>query len=467
MLKEKRQLFEFLFMGADLLMVSLAWTLAYWLRFNTDLIPADKGIPPVRDYLSMLLFIWLIWAFVFRRMGLYKPMRGVRRTRELWTLINANFLAIVLFIAVTYLFREKSAPFSRLVFLYFGALASALTIMQRSFMRFFLRDVRRRGYNLRFMLIVGAGKVAGDIISRIRLHRELGIQLIGCLARDSGETKGPHGIPVIGTYQDLKHLIHTIDVDQIVVALPLEDHQALPEIMTVVEDTLIDVKIVPDIYQFISVGGAIEEFEGLPVISLQDSPFDGVDRLMKRVVDFSIALAALIVLSPLLMLCALLVKVTSRGPMFYKQQRISVDGSPFNIYKFRTMYTDAEKAGPQWSQRGDNRVTPVGRFLRVYSLDELPQLVNVLSGDMSIVGPRPERPVFIEEFRKHIPRYMLRHKVPAGMTGWAQVHGWRGDSSIDKRIEFDLYYIENWSLLLDFKIILLTLLRGLKDKNAC
>lgn len=466
MLKEKRQLFEFLFMGTDLFVVSLAWTLAYWLRFNTDLVPIDKGVPPVRDYLSMLLVIWLIWAFVFRRMGLYKPMRGVRRTRELWRLINANFVSVVLFIAVTYLFREKAAPFSRLVFFYFGALATIFTALQRSVMRFVLRDARRRGYNLRFMLIVGAGKVAGDIISRIRLHRELGIQLIGCLARDRSETRGPQGIPVVGAYQDLKHLIHTIDIDQIVVALPLEDHQALPEIMAAAEDTLIDIKIVPDIYQFVSVGGAIEEFEGLPVISLQDSPFDGVDRLMKRVVDFSIALSALLVLSPFLLLCVLLVKISSRGPVFYRQERISVDGTPFTIYKFRTMTTDAEKEGPQWSQKGDRRVTAVGRLMRLYSIDELPQLVNVLLGDMSIVGPRPERPVFIQEFRQRIPRYMLRHKVPAGMTGWAQVNGWRGDSSIDKRIEFDLYYIENWSLLLDFKIILLTLLRGLKDKNA-
>jgi Undecaprenyl-phosphate glucose phosphotransferase len=467
MLKEKRQLFEFLFMAADLIVVSLAWTLAYWLRFNTDIIPVDKGIPPVRDYVSMLLFIWLIWAFVFRRMGLYKPMRGVRRARELWNLINANALSVVLFIAVTYLFREKAAPFSRLVFLYFGVLSVLFTAGQRGILRYFLRNARRRGFNLRFMLIIGGGKVAGDIISRIRAHRELGIQMIGCLTKDLREKKGPHGIPIIGTYSDLPHLIHSVDIDQIVVALPLEDHYALPEIMSVLEGTLLDIKIVPDIYQFVSVGGAIEEFEGLPVISLQDSPFDGVDRFLKRAVDFSIALLALLFLSPLLLLLIILVKVTSRGPVFYKQERISVDGSPFNIYKFRTMYLDAESDGPQWSQRGDRRVTGVGRLMRLYSLDELPQLVNVLRGDMSIVGPRPERPVFIQEFRKHIPRYMLRHKVPAGMTGWAQVNGWRGDSSIDKRIEFDLFYIENWSLLLDFKIILLTLFKGLKDRNAC
>jgi Undecaprenyl-phosphate glucose phosphotransferase len=466
MLKEKRQLFEFLMMGADLIVVSLSWTLAYWLRFKTDLVPIDKGVPPVRDYLSMLLVIWLIWAFVFRRMGLYKPMRGMRRARELWLLVNANALALVLFIAVTYLFREKAVPFSRLVFMYFGALALVLTALQRFVVRFVLRDVRRRGFNLRFMLIVGAGKVAEDIIARIRGHRELGIQLIGCLSRDQTSGTGPAGVPIVGRYADLPRLVHSIDVDQIVVALPLEDHQWLPEIMATLEGTLIDIKLVPDIYQFVSVGGAIEEFEGLPVISLQDSPFDSVDRVLKRGVDFMISLFALLILSPFLLLIGLLVKITSRGPIFYAQERISVDGSPFSIYKFRTMHGDAESSGPQWSQRGDQRVTTLGRFLRLYSLDELPQLVNVLRGDMSIVGPRPERPVFIQEFRKRIPRYMLRHKVPAGITGWAQVNGWRGDSSIDKRIEYDLYYIENWSLLLDFKIILLTLLKGLKDKNA-
>lgn len=453
-------------MGADLLVVTLAWFLAYWIRFKTDLVPVEKGIPPFVDYLSMLLFIWLIWAFVFKRMGLYRPMRGVRRTREIWLLINANTFGVVLFIAVTYLFREKTAPFSRLVFLYFGFFATVGTLLQRAGLRFLLREARRRGHNLRYMLIIGSGKVASDLVSRIRMHRELGVQLIGCLSRDENDSQGPRGVTIVGTYGDLDNLLLSTDIDQVVVALPLEDHHILPELMAKLEKTLIDVKIVPDIYQFVSVGGAIEEFEGLPVISLQDSPFDGVDRFCKRAVDFAIASAALVCLSPLLGLLALLVKLTSRGPVFYRQERVSVDGTKFAILKFRTMYLDAEQGGPQWATRGDARVTPLGRFLRTYSLDELPQLLNVLRGEMSIVGPRPERPVFIQEFRRRVPRYMLRHKVPAGMTGWAQVHGWRGDTSIDKRIEFDLYYIENWSLLLDFKIILLTLFRGLKDKNA-
>ena len=394
-------------------------------------------------------------------------MRGVRRGTELWLLVNANALSVLLLIAVTYLFREKSVPFSRLVFFYFWATATGLTMLERSLLRFILRDVRRRGYNLRYLLIVGAGKVAGDVATRIRLHQELGIQLLGCLSRDGTEKKGARGIPIVGSYSELGDVLKGMDVDQVMVALPLEDNHLLPEIMAELEDSVLDVKIVPDIYQFVNVGGYLEEFEGLPVISVQTSPLEGINHLAKRLLDVGLASLALVIVSPVLAVVALVVKLSSHGPVLYGQERVSFDGSSFRILKFRTMYADAEKEGPGWTVKGDNRITPIGRLLRIWNLDELPQLFNVLRGDMSIVGPRPERPVFIEEFRKRIPKYMLRHKVPAGMTGWAQVHGWRGDTSIDKRIEYDLYYIENWSLLLDLKIMLLTLFRGFRDSSAC
>ena len=467
MLKQKRQLFEYLFMAADLCVVSCAWVVAYWLRFATEFVPADKGIPPIGNYLSMLLFIWLIWAFVFKRMGLYRAMRGLRRSRELWLLGQANALCLLLFIAVTYLFREKTVPYSRLVFVYFGILAVAFTAIERAVLRFFLREMRRRGYNLRYLLVIGAGKLAGDIVVRIRAHRELGIQLVGCLSREGNEAKGPHGIPMVGRYEDLSKVLRTMDIDQVIVALPLEDNHRLAEIVPPLENSLLDVKIVPDLAQFVSVGGAIEEFEGLPVISVQASPLDGFNLMAKRIFDLVFGTLMLIVLSPLMLIVALLVKLSSRGPVFYKQERVSFDGSKFTILKFRTMHVDAEAAGPRWATAGDERVTWIGRILRQFSLDELPQLFNVLRGDMSLVGPRPERPFFIEEFRRRVPRYMLRHKVPAGMTGWAQVNGWRGDTSIDKRIEYDLYYIENWSLLMDFKIVLLTLYRGIRNRNEC
>lgn len=466
MLKQKRQLFELLFMVADLVAVSCAWLIAYWIRFHTDFVRADKGVPPLAEYASMLLFIWVIWGWVFRRSGLYRAMRGVRGVREVLLLVNANAFAVLLLIAVTYLFKEKTVPFSRLVFLYFGVLATLLTIAQRAALRFLLREVRRRGYNLRYLLIVGAGKVAGDIASRIRMHGELGIQLLGCLSIDGTEKRGPKGIPVVGGYSHLQDLVQRMDIDQIVVALPLEDHHLLPEIMAQVKDSLVDVKIVPDIYQFVSLGGTIEEFEGLPVIALQSSPLEGMNLVVKRIFDLVVASVCIVALAPLMLLIALLVKLTSRGPVLYRQNRVSFDGSEFSIVKFRTMQIDSERAGPGWTRQGDERVTRLGKLLRALSLDELPQLFNVLRGDMSIVGPRPERPVFIQEFRRRIPRYMLRHKVPAGMTGWAQVHGWRGDTSIDKRIEYDLYYIENWSVLLDVRILLMTVVRGLRNRNA-
>lgn len=467
MLRQRRQLFEFFFMGCDLAVVSLAWVVAYYLRFYTGLVEVDKGIPPFGGYALLLLFIWLIWAFVFRRIGLYQPMRATRRSREIWLLIEANVISTVLFIALTYLFREKEVQFSRLVFVYFGGIATGFTIAMRAALRFFLRDVRRRGYNLRFVLVVGAGKVAADIVARVRSHRELGYQIVGCLSRDGSAKRGERGIPVIGAYGDLAHLLATLDIDQVIVALPLEDHHEMPKVIEQIGDSLIDLKIVPDVYQFVRVGGRIEEFEGLPVISVQESPLDSLNLFSKRALDIVVASVAILVLSPLMLLIAVLIRVTSRGPIFYAQERLSYDGTRFNILKFRSMRTDAEEAGPGWTTRGDQRVTWLGRFLRATSLDELPQLFNVLRGDMSLVGPRPERPVFIEEFRRRVPRYMLRHKVPAGMTGWAQIHGWRGDTSIDKRIEFDMYYIENWSLLLDLKIMCLTVLRGFFHRNAC
>lgn len=466
MLKEKRQMFEYLLVAADLLVVSLAWCLAYWARFESGWVPLDKGLPDFTHYLSMLIFVWLIWATVYKRVGLYRPMRGIARAKEFLLLLNANAFSVLLLIAVTYLFREKSIPFSRLVFLYFWIFATFLTMGERGLFRLLLREIRRRGYNLRYMLVVGAGRVATDIIARVRLHKELGIQVIGCLAKEPDQLKSPGGTPIVGRYGHLPEILKHTRIDQLVIALPLEDHHILPAIMEMLKDSVIDVKIVPDLYQFVSVGGSLEEFEGLPVISVQSCPLDGPSLMLKRVLDIIISSLGLFVLSPLLVVIALLVKLTSRGPIFYVQERVSYDGSKFNIIKFRTMRTDAEATGPQWSQRADNRVTAIGRILRVTSIDELPQLWNVLRGDMSIVGPRPERPIFIEQFRQRVPRYMLRHKVPAGITGWAQIHGWRGDTSIDKRIEYDLYYIENWSLFLDIKILLLTVIRGFVNRSA-
>lgn len=468
MLRERRQIFELLMVASDIVVISLAWVCAYWVRFDLELFPVEKGIPAITNYLSLIVFIVFIWPVVFRRLGLYQAMRGAARTKEVWLLIQGNSLGILLFLALVYLFREKTVPFSRLVFLYFWVLATVFTVLERAFVRALLREVRRKGYNLRYMVVIGTGKVADDIIGRVQAHAELGIQILGCFAREASPevVTGPRGVPIIGGYDDVGPYLTSIQVDQVVVAMPLEDHSLLPKVMEHTRLSMAEVKIVPDHYQFISLAGAVEEFEGIPVLNVQTTPLDGPGRIFKRGFDLTLAVFAVAVLLPVCLVIALLIKLTSRGPVMYWQERVSLDGTPFSIAKFRTMRLDAEDNGPGWTTPADDRVTPLGRILRRLSLDELPQILNVIKGDMSFVGPRPERPVFIREFRQRIPRYMLRHKVPAGITGWAQIHGWRGDTSIDTRIEFDLFYIRNWSLLLDLKILWLTLVRGLAGKNA-
>ena len=491
MLKKNAQIFEGLFTASDLFVVSAAWIASYWVRFISELIPVDKGVPPLGDYLKVLIFVWLVWGFVFRRFGLYRPMRGADRWREVWQVVKANSFSVLLFLSLTYLFREKSVPFSRLTFFIFWVLSSVVTIASRILVRQFLRYMRRHGYNLRYAVIVGSGKLAADVAQRIKAHPEYGVRLLGCLASDgdahlvsaaesaSSEPSRCNGacsavqnsgpipfVKIVGTYSDLPALIDGGRVDQVIIALPLSDHDRLESVIASIGDSIVDVKIVPDFHQFIKLGSLVEEFDGLTVMSLASTPLSGLNRVTKRILDFALGLVFLIIAIPLMILTAIIVRLSSRGPVFYSQERVGLDGRVFRIYKFRTMRLDAENSGAKFAVDGDPRVTWIGKWLRKFSLDEMPQLWNVVRGQMSLVGPRPERPVFISEFRQRIPRYMLRHKVQAGMTGWAQVNGWRGNTSIERRIEHDLYYIEHWSLGFDLKILGMTLFHSLRGKNA-
>lgn len=482
MLKKHAQFFESVFILVDIIVVSFSWIVAYFIRFNLDLFPHDKGVPPFQNYLPMLIFVWLIWIYIYKRMGLYKPMRGQSQFREIMLLLRANAFAVVLLLAATYLFTEKTIPLSRLVFITFWMIQTFLTIVSRLGIRHFLRSFRRKGLNLRYSLIVGAGPLAQYIASSMLSNKEFGIELVGFLARSRSEMQrteiqkvgtrsGEQMLraemlaPVIGTYEDLSSIIERGGIDQVIVALPLSDNDKLEEVVGSIGDAVIDVKLVPDIHQFIQLGSEIEEFDGVPVVSLASTPLDGINRVVKRVLDVFLGSILLVLFFPFMLLIALAVRLGSKGPVFYTQERVGLDGKTFSIYKFRTMHCENSDAA-QFTVKGDRRVTKLGSLLRSWSLDELPQLYNVVLGHMSLVGPRPERPVFIEEFRKHVPKYMLRHKVQAGMTGWAQVHGWRGNTSIEKRIEHDLFYIENWSLSLDLKILFLTIIKGFKNKNA-
>jgi len=457
-----------LFAAADLLVLGLAWIGAYALRFVFPLVPVTKGTPPAANYLGLLPVIWAIWGLTLRAAGLYDPMRGRADASERQRLLRASSLAMLVFTAVSFLLFEKAYPLSRLLLLTFYVLGTTALVVERSLVREVLRAGRRRGYNQRHVLIVGDGDLARGVAERMARHPELGLRVSGFLSDEPSRVGAQiEGCPVLGTWEEVSEVSESRGIDQVVLALPFESLPRLGGLVARLDGAVVDVKVVPDIERFVSLKSGIEDFEGLPVIGLRATPLAGWGRVAKRAMDVAGAAAALVLFAPLFALLALLVKASSAGTVFFSQERMGLDGRVFRVWKFRTMRQDAEaETGPVWAVEDDPRRTRIGTFLRRFSLDELPQLVNVLRGEMSLVGPRPERPVFIEEFRRRIPRYMMRHMVQAGMTGWAQVHGWRGNTQIEKRIQYDLYYIENWSLWLDLKILLLTFVRGFADRNA-
>jgi Undecaprenyl-phosphate glucose phosphotransferase len=312
--------------------------------------------------------------------------------------------------------------------------------------------------------VVGGGELAGTVVRRMQARPDVGIQVVGVVSDDKDAVGSARWL---GGYSDLRAVLDANQVDHVVLALAHEDYGRLAGLLDAVGDEPVTIHVVPDLLRFASLRGGVEQFEGMPFIHLRDSPLYGWSSLAKRVFDFVFSLAVLVLLWPLLLALAMAVRVSSPGPVFYRQERMGLDGRRFQMLKFRTMQADAERStGPKWAEPADERRTGLGAFLRRFSLDELPQFINVLRGDMSVVGPRPERPVFVERFRQTVPGYMLRHKVKSGITGWAQVHGLRGNTSLEKRIQYDIEYIERWSVWLDLKIIAMTVVRVLVDRNA-
>ncbi len=450
---------------SDMLVLSASWLLAYWIRFNWDLIPIERGVPPLEPYLRILPYAVVVWAAVFKALGLYLPRRGASLIYEFRDLLKASTFSTMILILITFFVRDYS--YSRVVMVYFWFLNVLLLWVSRSALRELLRVLRRRGYNLRHALIVGGGETGRRVAERIAENAWAGLRAKGFLSDDHQVGEAVAGVPVLGPVSGLKEAVRQYDVDQVFVALPLREHEKMAQILDDLADDTADIRIVPDLYEYVTLNASVDDFDGIPIVSLSESPLYGWNRILKRIADIGVSSALLVAAGPLMGFIALLVKATSPGPIFYRQERISLGGEAFTMLKFRTMREDAEAGtGPKWADADDPRRTRMGAFLRRTSLDELPQFWNVLKGEMSIVGPRPERPVFIEEFRKTVPRYMLRHKMKAGITGWAQVNGWRGNTSLEKRIEYDLYYIENWSLAFDLKIMWLTLWKGLINRNA-
>jgi Undecaprenyl-phosphate glucose phosphotransferase len=465
MFKRHNQVFTALRVLLDVAMVVAAFAGAYAIRFGSPRTLPYSELPPMRETLTVGALAVVLWPLVLRSVGMYRPQRQKSALDEVFGVFKATVLAGLLLVAVTYFVREDR--YSRGALLIFTVLAFVGVGAMRFLFKEALQGLRRRGYNRRFVLVLGAGRLARQALEQIEAHRELGFHPIGCLSLTRARVgQTVDGTEVIGTLRDLREVLGRQQVDQVLVALPSRAFHRLPRIMEICADTTVDVKLVPDVYQYATLFGGLEEFGGLPIVNLQSVGVLGINALAKRAFDAILSALFLGVLSPLLVLVALLVKLTSPGPVLYRQERVGLDGKPFRMLKFRTMRDGAEEEGPRFAEPGDPRVTRLGSFLRRTSIDELPQLLNVLAGDMSLVGPRPERPIFIDKFRRHIPRYQLRHMVKSGMTGWAQIHGFRGQTSIEKRVEYDLYYIEHWSLLLDLRILARTLAGGFLSRNA-
>jgi Undecaprenyl-phosphate glucose phosphotransferase len=464
MFKRHHQLFTALRVLLDAAIVAVAFAGAYSIRFGSPKTFPYSELPAPDETLFVGVLAVVLWPLALRSAGLYRPQRQRSAFDEVFAVFKATLAASLLLVALTYFLRER---YSRAALLIFACLAFVGVGLVRFVFKEVLSALRRHGYNLRYILVLGTGRLARQVLEVVDVHRELGYRPVGCLSvtrRRIGTSVA--GVEVIGTLRDLRQILAARGIDQVLVALPGKFAHHVPRAMEVLADTTVDVKLVPDALQYATLFGGLEEFGGLPVVSLQSTGLLGLNALFKRVFDLVFSALLLLVLSPLFALVALLVRLSSRGPVLFAQERVGLDGRAFRMLKFRTMRTDAEAAGPQFAAAQDPRRTPVGTFLRRLSLDELPQLFNVLAGDMSLVGPRPERPVFIERFRRRIPRYQLRHMVKAGMTGWAQVHGLRGNTSIAKRVEYDLYYIEHWSLMLDLQILARTVAFGFLSRNA-
>jgi exopolysaccharide biosynthesis polyprenyl glycosylphosphotransferase len=462
-------------LAGDLLATLAAFFAAWTLRFEVEVIPLTKNVPELGPYLRLIPFVLVLWPVVFYFHGLYQSRRNRSRVDEVLTIVVAVFLATVLLSVVIAWYRPPAAPgsteyftFSRAFVGLFAFADLVLVSTTRIGTRFVLRRVRLYGNSLQRILVIGAGVAGREITQKILAHREMGFQVVGFLDDDPGKAGTlVCGVPVLGALRQAEEILASHNIDQVYLALPLDAHKKMLQMLELMARECVDIKLVPDILQYVALNAAMEDVDGTPVINLSQVPLQGWNSMMKRGMDIAVALAAILALLPFLPLAALAIWLEDRGPIFYRQERMGLDGKSFMILKFRSMRVNAEaSSGPVWAIRDDPRRTRVGSFLRHWSIDELPQLWNVLTGDMSIVGPRPERPTFVREFKHKIPRYMLRHRVKAGITGWAQVHGWRGNTSIKKRIQYDLYYIQNWSLSLDFKILWMTVRHAIKHHNA-
>lgn len=471
MIHQRQRIASFVILVSDLLALTTGFLGAWYVRFGSGHLPVPKGVPDFDRYLELLAPVLLLFPLVFYFHGLYQGRSPKSRVDEAFSVLIAVGLGTVLLSGALTFYRplhqtNPAEPFtySRSFLLFFALFSVVAVVLFRAGSRSLLKTASLRFGEREKILIVGAGRLGREVAQKLISHRDLGVEVVGFLDDDPGKAQRQFsGVPVLGTLRDIESVLEQVRPDQVLVALPLEAHKKMLRVLQTVARECVEVKLVPDILQYATLKATLEDLDGTPIINLSQVPLQGWHSLVKRVLDLGISAMGLLLLAPAFGLIALAIWLEDRGPIFYSQERMGLDGRLFRIWKFRSMRVDAEATtGPVWAIKDDPRRTRVGAFLRRWSLDELPQLWNVLRGEMSLVGPRPERPAFVAEFKQRLPQYMLRHRVKAGITGWAQVHGWRGNTSIRKRLEYDLYYIENWSLALDLKILWMTLRHGLR-----
>jgi len=481
MIGQKRVRLLGVYLASDVLAVVVAFFYAYLFRFYAYIIPVDpaRGIPPLRSYVAILPLFLAVHLGVFALQGFYRSRLKRTRIDDFFMIcLNGIFTVLIVLALLSYLYAysQGAAPLFRIHFkisngflaVYYVSVVFMLTFL-RVQVFFFMKRRFARGWNLQNCVVVGAGEMGRAVAQKLLTYRDFGFRLKGFVDddRSAGEVVPVNGgIPVLGRLSDLERILEAGDVQELYVALGLSNYGQIIDVFQVATRFPVHIRLVPDLFQMLTLKAAVQDLDGFPVISVDEVPLRGARRAVKRAFDAVSSALTLLLLSPPILVVAVLVRLTSRGPAFYRQERVGIDGHRFSIIKFRTMVCDAEsESGPVMCRPGDPRMTRIGRFLRKYSIDEIPQFVNVLKGEMSLVGPRPERPEFVREFVDRIPKYMLRHKVLSGLSGWAQVHGLRQETSIEKRLEYDFYYIQNWTFALDLKIIWMTLRRGFIDRS--
>lgn len=468
MIRDNQRMFNRIHVVLDGLVTALAYLAAWWIKFESGLILYGSGLS-MDTYFQALYFIVPCYLVLYYQFDLYNSKRASGRKRELFNIIKANILGIVGFMVILYMINQPH--FSRQMIFIFAAFNIAGITFERNIIRYILRFVRSKGYNIKHVLLVGYSKSAEMYINRIRLNPQWGYQILGILDDVSEVGKMYKGIKVIGNIDNLSVILPANKIDEIAITLPLEAYGKLEKIVALCEKSGVHTKFIPDYTGFIPNKPYTEDIQGLPVINIRAVPLTNTFNILaKRLVDICGSLFGIIIFSPVMLITVIAIKVTSKGPVIFSQERIGLHNKPFKVYKFRTMYTkedfDENMKNRDWTTKDDPRVTKVGKILRSTSIDELPQFFNILMGQMSLVGPRPEQTAYVEQFKEEIPRYMIKHQVRPGLTGWAQVNGLRGDTSIKERIEYDLYYIENWTMGFDIKIMFMTIFKGFVNPNA-